>query len=462
MSPTTPPSITSDNARDLVRDEALWERGERLFAQEAVGAPTRRGRLLLGTIEGSAPEPYAISIEPPLPGKQQWRWHCTCPYFEIYGGPCKHNAALLLQWSTRPESFEVEASLDEQLAGEGRTHQLALIRETLRNTTTLQRLLRIEPEPKKPLGRLLNLAPYEEQLRYALQRYTENEEKQEQLFVSILETAAGYLRVEDAANAARLATLLTDTLLSMPKRPRVLRRLLFETLDLLEASTLDADWGPDEQATWLQRVTHWWEEADVLEISDRLLDLVFHCYRPTDIALVERWLRSLLRKPVQGNRLSSGFWRQRVLDFLLAFYDAAGRIDAFLDLCWEEGEDALAAQKLVRSGNVKDALQLAQQGLRSSNAHREVAAALLESGERDAAWRVAEAGLRYEDRGRGALLAWLAARALEQGESERALSLAQRAWEEGATLERYELLRRAAERAELWPNMRRALHAALE
>ncbi|MGH2542498.1 MAG: hypothetical protein ACRD6I_13920, partial [Candidatus Acidiferrales bacterium] len=300
-----------------------------------------------------------------------------------------------------------------------------------------------------------------------VRRYAENEEKQEQLFEGILETAAGYLRVEDAGNAARLATLLADTLLSLPERPVRVTRILLDTLTLLEAAALDAGWEAAEQSAWLEGMMRWWmgpsgAPAPDLRLSDRLMDLILHCYRGKGAAQVERWLRALLHQPVQGNRLSSALWRERVLAFLLAFYEASGQSDAFLDLCWEEGQDALAARKLVEKGDVDAALQLAEQGLGSSNAHREVAAALFGAGEGEAAQKVADLGLRYDDRGRGALLAWLAAHALANGKDEQALTLARRAWEQGASLERYDLLRQAAQRAERWHEMRRDLHSALE
>lgn len=461
MSLTQPPPLTTDAVRALVSDEGVWERAQRLWQQGLVEDTERRGRLLLGQVHGSEMLPYTTSAEPPAFRRRKWAWHCTCPYHEIYGGPCKHAIALLLEWAIRPERFAATASLDERLATERRAEWLALIRESLYDSPVLQRLLALEPETKRPLGRPLNLSPYDEQLRYAVRRYGDDTEKQQQLFGGILETAAGYLRVGDAANAARLTTLVAGRLLALDERPKPLTTLLLNALALLEAATLDATWDADEQATWLRTVMRWWEGADP-ETSDRLMDLILHGYRAGDQREVERWLRDLLRKPVHANQQSNALWRQRVLAFLLAFYDFAGRNDAFLDLCWEEGEDALAARKLVEVGQIGDALELARQGLRSTEAHLTVAEALLRADQPDAARAAAEWGLRYGDRGRGALLAWLAEQTLEAGNVPGALSLAQQAWEEGTTLARYRVLREAALRAEAWPDLRRELHAALE
>ncbi len=461
MSQTQPPTLSPNDVRALVRDDALWERAGRTWKQGGVGNAARRGRLLMAQVQGTEPLPYNTSAEPPRFRKKKWSWHCTCAYHEIHGGPCKHAIALLLEWAARPENFAAEASLDEQLATERRAEWLALIRESLYDSPALQRLLALEPEPRRRLGRPLNLSPFDEQLRYALNRHAGDTDKQQQLFGGILETAAGYLRVGDAANAARLTTLLIDRLLAVQERPRPLTTLLMNALTLLEAAALDATWDADEQAAWLRKVMGWWEAAE-LETSDRLMDLILHCYRAADQHPLERWLRDLLRKPVHANQQSSALWRQRVLAFLLAFYDVGGRDDAFLDLCWEEGEDALAARKLVEMGEVAEALDLAQQGLRGCEAHLTVAEALLQRGNPDAARIVATAGLRYHDRGRGALLAWLGERALDTGDPATALSLAQQAWEQAATLDRYRLLREAALRSEAWPDLRRELHAALE
>ncbi|MBA3530684.1 MAG: SWIM zinc finger family protein [Ardenticatenales bacterium] len=464
MTPTQPPPLTPKEVRALARDDALFERGEQLWQRGEVMAPSRRGRLLLAEVRGTISAPYQVEVEA-LQSKKRWAWHCTCPYFEIHGGPCKHGIALLLHWATHSDHFTVEASLDEQLAGKERARWLALLREALHDSPHLRQLLEIEPEPKKPLGRPLALAPYEEQLHYALKRYAGAEEKQVRLFRGVLETAAGFLRVGDGANAARLTSLLVETLVTLTERSKGLHRLLADALTLLEAAALDAIWEPQEQVAWLKRVMGWWETLAVTvdaETINRLMDLVLHCYRAEDRDTVEGWLRGLLRRPVQGNRLSNTLWRQRILAFLLAFYQAAGQTHAFLDLCWEEGEDALAARKLVERGELAEVLRLARQGLGTCQAHREVAAALHEVGEAQGAWQVAQEGLRYHDQGRGTLLAWLAARALEQKSVDQALTLARQAWEQGATLERYQLLREAAQCAEEWSDLRRNLHATLE
>lgn len=461
MTSTQLPPLTPADVRALARDEALFDRAERLYLKGAVGAPTRRGGLLLAEVQGSDPDPYQTEAAGNPGG--HWRWRCTCPYFEIYGGPCKHGLALLLEWAHRPDAFKEEASLEEQLAGPARTRWLALLREMLRETPELKRLLAIEPERKRPLGRPLDLAPYEGQLDYALQHEEEGRE-QARHFRALLETAAGYLRVGDGANATRLTTLLVERLLPLSPRPRPLTRLLFESLTLLEAAALDTTWSAEEQASWLGQLMRWWEGqvGQAPRVAERLLDLILHSYRETDRRAVEGWLRGLLRRPRQGNRLSSTPWRQRVLRFLLAFYEGAERLPELLELCWEEGDDAFAARKLVERGEVAEARRLARTGLGSCQAHRLVAAALLDTGEPESAWQIAQEGLRYQDQGRGALLAWLAARALEQERVEQALSLAQQAWESGPSLERYQLLRESAQRAELWPDLCRDLQASLE
>lgn len=459
MSSTRPLALTPDEVRGLSRDRALVMRGERLFRSGAVEQATRRGNRLLGTVRGSDPLPYQLSAEARPGVRTRWEWHCTCPYFEIYGGPCKHLLALLFAWSQEPERFAEEASLDERLAGPERARWQKLLRETVRATPPLPRLLALDPEPRRARRGPLALAPYEEQIFYAL-RQRDDLQTQRRALRAILELAAGYLRVEDGINAARLATLLAGALLRLQPRPAALERLLFETLTLLEAAALEATWPPSDHRDWLVRLRSWWP-VESPALADRLLDLILHTYRPEQEHEIVGWLRALLRDHPGGNRLSRAAWRRRLRDFLLAYYEHREQWPSFLALCWEEGEDARAARVLVERGAAGEAVALAAEGLGSTNAHREVAAALHQRGEEEAAAAVARAGLRYEDSGRPSLLTWLAARALEAEEDARGRVWAEEAWRLAPALETYHLLQRTQPGNEPWPARRARLFDAL-
>lgn len=449
MAPTTLSDLSLDTLRRFVRDDALFQRGSDLAARGAVVGAWRRGNLLLAHVQGSEPIPYSVTLEAPAKG-QRWGVGCTCPYNEIYSSLCKHAVAVLYLWATQPDSFHVEPTLDEELAGGERSRWVSIIRESLLNDPTITTLLALPPERSRPLRRAINLAPYEEQLRFAFLPKHEPP-KQAQLARSVLESAAGYQRIGDSPNALRIASLLAEQLIQQSEK--AFEKLLQATLTLLELAALPphppaplsvTERGVDneEQGAWLGRVFVWWGyAADNPTVSDRLLDLILHTYTPATEAQVIAWLRAQLRRPIHANQKSHKAWRERIRAFLLAYYEARQDNNALLDLCWEEGDDRRAAITLARQGDAKEAIRLARLGLGDATTHRIVAELLAEQGQSESALTVAEAGRGYHDRGRAALLTWMAQQSLAQGKRENAYRDALTAWQISPTLERYQILK---------------------
>lgn len=449
MAPTTPPDLSLDTLRRFVRDDALFQRGSDLAERGAVVGAWRRGNLLLAHVQGSEPIPYSVTLEAPTKG-QRWGISCTCPYNEIYNSLCKHAIAVLYLWATQPDFFQVEPTLDEELAGGERSRWLTIIRDSLLNDPTITALLALPPERTRPLRRAINLAPYEEQLRFAFLPKHEAP-KQAQLARSVLESAAGYQRIGDSPNALRIASLLAEHLIEQSEK--AFEKLLQATLTLLELAALPphpptplsvTERGVDneEQGVWLGRVFVWWGyAADNPALSDRLLDLILHTYTPATEAQVIAWLRAQLRRPIHANQKSQKVWRERIRAFLLAYYEARQDNNALLDLCWEEGDDRRAAITLARQGDSKEAIRLARLGLGDATTHRMVAELLEEQGQIEVALTIAEAGRGYYDRGRAALLTWIAQQSLAQGKREVAYKDALTAWQLSPSLERYHILK---------------------
>jgi uncharacterized Zn finger protein len=444
----SPPDLSIEALRRFVRDDALYQRGIDVAERGAVVGAWRRGNLLLAHVQGSDPLPYSVTLEAPAKGKR-WGIGCTCPYNTIYSSLCKHAVAVFYLWATQPDIFSIEPTLDEELAGAERPRWLAIIRESLATDPAMTELLALPPERAKPLRRAINLAPYEEQLRFALLPKHEPP-KQAQLARSVLESAAGYQRIGDSPNALRIATLLAETLIQ--QHEKAFDKLLQTTLTLLELAALSHSPTPlslperesQEEGAWLGRVFVWWSYvADDPALAERLLDLILHSYSPVTEGQVIAWLRAQLRHPIHANQKSHHAWRERIRAFLLAYYEAKQNNDALLDLCWEEGDDRRAAITLARQGDATEAIRLARLGLGDATTHRMVAELLAEQGATEAAFTIAHAGRGYHDRGRAALLTWLAQYALAQGTHHQAYEDALAAWKIAPTLERYQLLKNA-------------------
>ena len=219
---TTMPTLEELHA--LARDEGVWARGLRLAQQGAVSETTRRGPQIAARVAGSADEPYYVAATPPPEGQRRWQWHCTCFYFEHVAAPCKHIIALLVAWRRDAAQFSAEAARDALMGSADRDNAQAARRAELRRHPTLSALLALEPERAKPLKRALNLDPYAKQLDFAARR------GEAHLWEGILQTAAGYLRIGDVANAQRLSSLLLERLLAQGDGPARLIAIRQRTL----------------------------------------------------------------------------------------------------------------------------------------------------------------------------------------------------------------------------------------
>lgn len=458
--------MEEDQIRALAPDD-IFARGHEYWRAGAVVAPIQQGPVLRALVGGSRAEPYEVSVEFGPGGRPGYT--CDCPDF---GGlprrrkrPCKHIVAVLLQWAHQPETFEQQAPIEALLAGAERDALLEEIKDVLRREPALADVLAQPPE-RQPQRRVpIHLAQVDRQINFALSRHRDEPEVLHDRLVAILEQGGALIQSGDPTNAARLLTRLLARLLPLLDEedldPRRLAALTHRTLEALELAALEATWPAGERQAWLPQLMAWWAE-DRHGLADALMDLILHSYRPEDAALVESWLRDLLRKPRHVAQRTRRWWRERVLQFLLAFYEATGCHQAFLDLCWEEDEDARAALKFAELGQLEEARRLAKQGLGSAASHQALAEQLWQRGQAALALEVAELGIRYQDGWRPALLTWLAGHELALSEARPALRSALAAWRSAPSLERYRLLRAAAGLNDRWPGLRREAQQLLE
>src|SRR5947209_8464108 len=98
------PTPSETEIRDRVGDQS-YQRGLGYFHNDAIVSPRRQGSTLKAECWGTAEEPYRVAVT--FASAEIDRAECSCPIG--HGGFCKHVAALLLTWQSRPEDFvEIE------------------------------------------------------------------------------------------------------------------------------------------------------------------------------------------------------------------------------------------------------------------------------------------------------------------------------------------------------------------
>jgi uncharacterized Zn finger protein len=130
------PTLTEAHIRKLASAQS-FARGNSYFHQGTILEPTRQGNVLRAWCEGSAYEPYQLSVT--LTTKGIGKTSCTCPY--DWGGLCKHVVALLLTYVHTPEVFRVIPPLDALLAQRSKADLIALIGTLLEREPSLLAIL---------------------------------------------------------------------------------------------------------------------------------------------------------------------------------------------------------------------------------------------------------------------------------------------------------------------------------
>jgi len=110
--PPTLPTLTHARVLALAAPETA-ARGEAYYRDGAVIRTARRGHVLHAEVEGSQFEPYVVRARLDAGGVADAR--CSCPY--EWGGICKHLVAMLLAYADAPESFALEPTAEELVAG---------------------------------------------------------------------------------------------------------------------------------------------------------------------------------------------------------------------------------------------------------------------------------------------------------------------------------------------------------
>jgi len=118
-----------------------------------------------------------------------------------------------------------------------------------------------------------------------------------------------------------------------------------------------------------------------------------------------------------------------------------GQYQEYLNLAQAEGQFMLYLHMLIKQGQSDKAISEARQYLVAPQDIQTLARTLVDHGEIQKAFQLAQHGLTLDDvRGKDALAEWLRDQARERGESDLALDAARRALAENVTLENYQAL----------------------
>lgn len=152
-SPPEPVRLEPLSMADLQRmcEAAVLADGVSIYDGKLISNPARSGRRIYAEVKGTAQTPYAVVIDLKGEGRDLEKATCTCPSAKFrQGGMCKHQAAVLVAWSSAPASFvevpqgtieakEVERRRKKRAAPKrGKADSAELIR---RGTATLETLL---------------------------------------------------------------------------------------------------------------------------------------------------------------------------------------------------------------------------------------------------------------------------------------------------------------------------------
>ncbi|CDH46272.1 SWIM zinc finger family protein [Candidatus Contendibacter odensensis] len=450
------------------------QRGREYFQEGAVGALVLRGHQLQADVAGSQPRPYRVEIE--FNAEDVAEACCSCPY--NYGGWCKHIIAVLLTYAEQPDQVEVRSPLIQRLAALERAQLQSLVLELVERVPrlvdlveTALTLLERAPDTLASNSRSVNHAttgttprpPVPVNIR-ALRQQTHNllrsqsghwdngydneEDVVSPDLMELVEQSRPFLDAGDGRAALDILEAVTD---EVRKRWDVLEEVGLQPYDFVNEITsfwvealLDPALSAEERQRWIQTLAAW-EESFNSEGS--------YFIAAAQAAAQQGWDDPALNRILQGETVPGGLWgdeqpqyADNITQARLRILARTGQDEAYLNLSRAEKHHDLYALHLLKLDRVQEAIAVGLEQPLDQGERLELAQALYQRGEIEAAFQVAEQGLQQSDAvamkdplfsrvaeqmddfdlcdsyPQGALSAWVRDRAIEQGQTERALA----------------------------------------
>lgn len=465
-----------------------FARGVDYERRGAVGPLVLRGNLLQAEVEGSAYEPYRVTVS--LDAGGVYAASCSCPY--DWGGLCKHIVATLLVYiHAAPGAVAVRPPLAELLAGLDRGQlEGLLLRLAAQDAELIERIealvaaappaaaaLAAAPEPVEGAGlaagrrTAVDATAFRQQVR----RIFRAERPDDYMaYASILanlepltEQIQAFLDGDDAQSALPLLEVLTDEYsegwVDYDDSDGELGGFFDELGALWAAALLGANPKKAELKRWRERLEGWAASAE--EYGCEGLDIALQA---ADEGWSEPWIDAAILGEAQPDRRPTSAYADELLAIRLRILERSGHIQEALNLAAAAGMAKEQALLLLGMGRVDEAVALGCGQLSSVEDALALALALRERGEPAHALAVGEHGLGLggaapsiagQEQARSRLAAWLVDLAAGQGRIDLALRAGAEALQVAPELALY--LRLAELAGADWPELRERLLAAL-
>ena len=449
-----------------------FQRGHSYYQGGAVISLVQRGTMLQAEVEGSAYEPFRITIHCDPGGVRDVV--CTCPYDG--DGWCKHIVAALLACVHEPDRIEQRPSL-EQLLEPLTREQLQSVLRTLATEhpelgdaiagqiTLLQATPTSEKLPRSARRTTVDPKPFRRQVQQILQSAAGSWDDEPALekIRGVLQKAQDFLKHGDADNAVVILEALTaayvEGWMNLDGSSGASGDF-FQELDVLWAEALlSTELTKERYADWRAKVEAWQGAVEEYGIEN--------AFAMSTTALEQGWHYPPLKRVLQGEIPDTGAWEgeapeyaDELADIRLRILARQGRYQEYLYVAEAEGQMAQYLTMLVQVGRVEEAVEQALQRMSATDEALALAKALRERGELDHALRIAEHGLTLDGKAKHQLASWTSELAQSLGHPEQALHATIIAFQESPSLNDY-LKARDLAGDQQWPVLRQTLLAGL-
>ncbi|WP_129676444.1 SWIM zinc finger domain-containing protein [Candidatus Chloroploca sp. Khr17] len=487
--PVQRPSLSEAQIRQYASAES-FARGRHYAEEGAVGPLVLRGDLLRAEVEGSAYEPYQVTVRIDAGGVRAAS--CSCPY--DWGGWCKHIVATLLVYAkAETDAIEVRPPLAVLLAGLERDQLEALVLHMAVHdpelteridamigasiaapvalpssevgSVTGRRTTVDVPAFLKQIRRIFRAERADDYLAY--ERILENLDPLVEEIRSLLDDNAAH-------DALPLIEALTDEYteawIAYDDSDGELGAFFFNLGELWALALLGAPLKKAELNKWRERLEGWAASAEAYGCDGLNLAL-----QAADEGWSEPWIDAAILGEARPDAVPIVPYDSDLLAIRLRILERSGHAQEALNLAAAVGMYREQVLLLVRMGRVAEAVALGRQHFTNAMQAFSLASALHERGEREQALAIGEHGLSLggtdtsdyaEQQARARLAAWLVDLAASQGRIDLALHAGAEALRVTPELGLYQRLAElAGAHPEAcdggWPALREQLLAAL-
>lgn len=475
------PTLTESAIRERATERS-WARGRGYYEDGSVADLVWRAGELFAEVYGNSYESYQVHVK--FSGDDIVHTDCSCPY--DWGGDCKHIIAVLLTLMHGPGEIAERPAIDELIAHLNRDQLASLIGELAgRHPMLSEEIERIAPAAvggdaglttgDAPLPALapVDFGLLRRQIAADMRGSIEHgydgwggEAWYDSDLSSALTPALNRVRAFlDAGDARYALKVLTETTQAWDDGADGLHEYFREYFEESGAdftselggywaeAILSADLSPDERQEWVETLE---EMIDSIFAANGLVIALTAALEGWDDPTVVAAMKGTVaeQEPASDGEWEDEWedWESRELTRIrLEILEKRGQYQEYLNLARVEGFSILYMQMLVKQGQSELAVEEAQKLVTTSTEAHALAKTLLDQGEVESAFALAQRGLSLKERrtfysgsAKPTLTPWLRDEAHKHGRPELALSAGQMALAEETTLSNYRALQMVA------------------